>query len=76
MKYYSKAYSLGVLRDDGDFHILATLNNNDELVSEGVFEKMRTTLVAQLSKNLGESVYAYPRQDTPDYINLHEDDTE
>ena len=70
MKYYSKAYSLGVLRDDGDFHILATLNNNDEMVSEGVFEKMRTTLVAQLSKNLGESVYAYPRQDAPDYVNL------
>ena len=70
MKYYSKAYSFGVHRDDGDFHILATLNNNDELVPEGVFEKLRTTLVAQLTESLGESVYALPRQDTPDYVNL------
>jgi len=74
MKYYSKAYSIGILRDDGDFHILATLNNNDELVPEGIFEELRNILTLQLIKSVDGVIVALPRQDAPDYINLHEDD--
>lgn len=70
MKPYNNTYSFGIHREDGDFAILATLNNNDELVSNDVFEKLRVHLVAELSKDMGEPVYAMPRQDTPDYINL------
>jgi hypothetical protein len=69
-RHIHKSYSLGLLRDDGDFHILATLNNNDDLIPEDLFEELRIYLVAKLTRELDESVYSYPRQDTPDYVNL------
>jgi len=67
-------YSIGIERDDGDFHILATLNNNDELVSVEDFEALLKSTVEFLEKATDEPILALQRQDTPDYINLHEDD--
>jgi len=67
----SNCYSIGIERDDGDFHILATLNNNDQLMTEEVFETFRTIVVSQL-RSLTDAGYitAMERQDAPDYINL------
>jgi hypothetical protein len=72
----SICYSIGIERDDGDFHILSTLNNMDELVSIGDFEALLKSTVEFLQKATDERIVALQRQDTPDYINLHEDDTE
>jgi dimeric dUTPase (all-alpha-NTP-PPase superfamily) len=72
----SICYSIGIERDDGDFHILATLNNMDELVSTEDFEALLKSTVEFLQKATDEPILALQRQDAPDYINLHEDDTE
>jgi hypothetical protein len=73
----SICYSIGIIRDDGDFHILATLNNNDGLIGIDSFEQLLTDMVTRLRDTTGEgAMIALQRQDTPDYINLHEDDTE
>ena len=66
----SICYSIGLERDDGDFHILATLNNMDGLVSVEDFEALLKSTVEFLEKATDERIVAYQRQDTPDYINL------
>jgi hypothetical protein len=66
----SICYSIGIERDDGDFHILATLNNNDGLVAIEDFEALLKSTVEFLEKATDEPILALQRQDTPDYINL------
>lgn len=69
-----KTASIGFIRDDGDFQLLATLNNNDELMSEEGF----ITLVGKLRSFYGDSVpacmyedvLAIERHDAPDYVTL------
>jgi hypothetical protein len=46
----------------------------DELVSIGDFEALLKSTVEFLQKATDERIVALQRQDTPDYINLHEDD--
>lgn len=66
----SICYSIGIERDDGDFHILSTLNNMDELVSIGDFEALLKSTVEFLQKATDEPIVALQRQDAPDYVNL------
>jgi hypothetical protein len=65
-----KTASIGIMREDGDFAVLATLNNNDEHLSVDVFktlvEGVRTYMEA-LSK---QTVLVLERQDTPDYVEI------
>ena len=72
-----KTVSIGYLREDGDFAILATLNNNDDHYSEegfdnlvkGVLKQMESLLeVKILSNDYGDELLVLNRQDTPDYV--------
>jgi hypothetical protein len=70
--------SIGFLREDGDFHIVATLNNNDNIYSDECFLKIIEKVIDSLSRFADESPYSASdifilnRQDTPDYVNLDE----
>jgi hypothetical protein len=66
-------HSLGIERDDGDFHILATLNNNDGLIGKSTYADIVNLVKERLSYETGEKVIALNRQDTPDYINTEVD---
>ena len=63
------AYSIGYHRNDGDFQILATLNNNDELMTRTQFEALKEPLINRLYDALGadDVIVCLKRQDTPDY---------
>ena len=67
-------YSIGFMRDDGDFQLVATLNNNDGLYSDDVFAGIAVTLCDTLRKctlsNDGREFVALERQDAPDYVEL------
>lgn len=60
--------TIGFLREDGDFAILATLNNNDEHMSPEQFQAIARTLCEQLAAATGNAIQALHRQDAPDYI--------
>ena len=70
--------SIGYIRDDGDFHILATLNNNDEIYSAECFSKLVEKVKEFLSIFTDDNPYSsrdviiLERQDTPDYVDLEE----
>lgn len=65
-----KTVSIGTMRDDGDFAILATLNNNDEHMSEKDFAELTQALVLTIANYTGEQIQVLERQDVPDYISL------
>jgi hypothetical protein len=65
--------TIGYEREDGDFAILATLNNIDGLIDDATFASIVddvTNMVAAVVRNEGVEVTTLERQDTPDYINL------
>ena len=64
------AYSIGIERDDGDFAILATLNNKDDHLTPEDFEVLLRSLVEVFTDKTEEKIIALERYDTPDYINL------
>jgi hypothetical protein len=61
-----KTVSIGYFRDDGDFAILATLNNNDG--DFPWFEFMVNELKREISHKTEIECYALERQDAPDYV--------
>lgn len=65
-------YSIGIERDDGDFQLLATLNNNDGLMSNSSFDYLKETVIKALKSRIDELVICLERQDAPDYVNLEE----
>lgn len=65
-----KTVSIGTMRDDGDFAILATLNNNDEHMSEKDFAELTQALVLTIANYTGEQIQVLERQDVPDYVSL------
>jgi hypothetical protein len=70
--------SIGFYRDDGDFQLLATLNNCDETFDSDVFEYMVTSLQSSFQKSLEENyaheeILALYREDSPDYVTIEED---
>jgi len=66
--------AIGFHRDDGDFQLLASLNNNDELIPPAQFTGIVHFLLNQLQDALssqGEHTLAVlERQDAPDYVTL------
>lgn len=66
-------YSIGYYREDGDFAILATLNNNDALLGEKLFEKMKESILYNLQGYYEEELEAIERQDCVDYVTIEEE---
>jgi hypothetical protein len=62
--------SIGFTRDDGDFAVLATLNNNDGHLSDELFGQLVRELTQTLALYTEQPMTALNRQDTPDYIQL------
>lgn len=65
-----KTSTIGFYREDGDFQILATLNNNDDLITREQFNEINNRVCAMLTKYTEEYIICFERQDTPDYISL------
>lgn len=66
-------YSIGIMRDDGDLAILATLNNNDEHMTDTQFDELKTALVLTIANYTDEQITVLERQDAPDYVCIDED---
>lgn len=64
------SYSIGYRSEDGDFAILATLNNNDGLVQEELFDRVLANLVAIFGNAGLGFIECLERQDAPDYVDL------
>jgi hypothetical protein len=64
--------SIGFHREDGDFQLLATLNNNDRILSDESFESLIDLVRDTLAVEIGEAVEYLVRQDAPDYITTEE----
>lgn len=69
-----KTVSIGIMRDDGDFAILATLNNNDERFEPELFDQLARGLRATMTRVLGEDIEILERQDAPDYVHIDDVD--
>ena len=67
-----KTVTIGYTREDGDFAVLATLNNNDEHMTDEAFEGVIATTVRIWSHYTGQSIEVLERQDVPDYLTIEE----
>jgi hypothetical protein len=65
-----KTVSIGFYREDGDFSILATLNNNDGYLTEDAFSAMVEITRLALQQFAEVDMEALERQDTPDYVTV------
>lgn len=67
-----KSVSIGYYRDDGDFAILATLNNKDDDMPQDSFRHLvELTKVSLYALTTGHAqIHALEREDTPDYVTL------
>jgi len=63
-----KTVSIGYFRENGDFAILATLNNNDGHIKH--FEFLVADIKGMISDCAGIECIAIERQDVPDYANI------
>lgn len=63
-----KTVSIGYFRDDGDFAILATLNNNDGDIKD--FEFLVAVMKGMVSDCSGIECIALERADAPDYVTM------
>jgi hypothetical protein len=62
--------SIGFMRDDGDFQILATFNNSDGLMSDINFSRLVRDTRERFIHLVDETMVALERQDAPDYVTL------
>jgi hypothetical protein len=69
-----KTVSIGFFREDGDFAILATMNNNDEHLTEDAFMALVGEVASTLCSKLVCQIDVLERQDTPDYVTLESTD--
>ena len=63
-------YTIGYEREDGDFAVLATLNNNNAHLDENTFEIITQAVQAILRSHIQQRIDYIERQDSPDYIYL------
>lgn len=74
-----KTVSIGYIRDDDEFRILATLNNIDDELSTDLFadaiRAVRDLLQTRLHTDDGTAptLIVLERQDTPDYVVLDDE---
>jgi len=65
------SYSIGYRREDGDFAILATLNNNSESLNCDDFEAIKDLIFTKFYNRIDSHfVEVIERQDAPDYVDL------
>ena len=67
-----KTVSIGFYREDGDFAVLATLNNNDGHLDEDAFMALVGEVASTLCNKLVCQIDVLERQDTPDYVTVEE----
>jgi hypothetical protein len=65
-----KTVSIGYTRDDGDFAVLATINNNDGHLSDEDFDELRLALTISLASYTDIQLQMLERQDAPDYVEV------
>ncbi len=70
-----KTVSIGYHREDGDFAVLATLNNLDGSTTVPEFRGIVRTVRDALRQATGHAIVVLERQDTPDYVSIEEPDT-
>ena len=63
-----KTVSIGIVRGDGDFALLATLNNNDYHMGEASFNALTSAVQAYLASMTQQEVIVLEREDAPDYV--------
>lgn len=68
----AQTVSIGFVRDDGDLQILSTANNNDKLLSQEEFMLFIEMQVLFYQAYLDKRIYAWERQDAPDYVSEDE----
>jgi hypothetical protein len=64
--------TVGYQRDDGDFAVIATLNNNDKHMDDKVFMDIVHNLADKLCREMVCQIDVLYRQDAPDYINTED----
>ena len=70
-------YTIGFLREDYDFEIMATISNGGGVMGNSGFDiLLENTLKICQSLAPEQNVVAIPRQDTPDLINLEDEELE
>jgi len=67
-----RTVTIGYARDDGDFAVLATLNNNDEGLSASQFDQLVIETRNFYNDRMMDCIQVLERQDAPDYITLEE----
>ena len=65
-----KTASIGIMREDGDLGLLATLNNLDEHMSDVEFEVLVYGVRAYMETMSKQKVIVLEREDAPDYVEL------
>jgi hypothetical protein len=63
-----KTVSIGFHRENGDFAILATLNNNDNHINAEIFNELVKLMTMTLEHATERRVVALERQDAPDHV--------
>lgn len=68
--------SIGYYREDGDFAVVVTLNNNDGIYTPEAFNRLVQYLIIILK--MEQEIYhpdliVLNRQDTPDYVQIDND---
>lgn len=66
-----KTVSIGIMRDDGEFTLLATLNNNDEHMAGAEFAYLAETVRGYLELVTEQEVIMLEREDAPAYVELY-----
>jgi hypothetical protein len=70
-------YTIGFLREDYDFEIMATISNGGGVMGNSGFDiLLENTLKICQSLAPEQNVVALPRQDTPDLISLEGEELE
>ncbi|MFO0069720.1 MAG: hypothetical protein ACK529_06060 [Alphaproteobacteria bacterium] len=79
IRLYAKAariaapVSIGWIRDDGDLHVFATLNNNDEFMDYDEYSNLiqcTFDVINDYFRKKGIYIDVFERQDAPDYVDL------
>lgn len=77
-----RTVSIGYVREDGDFRLLATLSNIDEEYDNTIFDNMVNNLRDCLDSYRADNPYStdkiivLERQDADDYVNLELEELE
>lgn len=77
----SPNFSLGFYREDGDFQVIATLNDSNETLYEGaaleIARDLRELVQARLNENhFHERVVILNREDTPNCVPIEDNAAE